>query len=74
MIRPPRPRNASLAAAMARQGWTGRSLAKASGLSETTVSKLLNRRETAGPETAAAIARVLQVSPDALDLTEGSTR
>ena len=56
---------------MADAGLSSLDLAKASGIHPVTISHLLNRRQNAKPETAAAIAGALGVDAAGLHLTDG---
>jgi len=70
MNRRQRPKNIELLVLMGKRGWTGRMLAAAAGVSDITVSRLLNRRATAKPETTARLAQALGVAPESLHLEE----
>lgn len=61
-MRPVREKNPRLAFAMIERRHTNRSLAKAAGVTEQTISRALNLRQEPNPETKASIARVLGVS------------
>ena len=70
MDRRQRPKNIELLVLMGKRGWTGRMLAAAAGVADITVSRLLNQRATAKPETVAKLAQALGVSPESLHLVE----
>jgi len=56
-------RNPALAAALARNGLTGKLLAEKAGINPTTVSALLCQRRDPKPQTANVIARILGEKP-----------
>lgn len=68
--RPPRKRNAALAARMAECGQNNKTLAKAAGLTEPTISRVLNLHSDPRPATAAAIAAALDSTSEALGFTD----
>lgn len=72
MRRKCRVRNVPLVAAMAASGLNGRTLAERAGITQTTLSHVVNQRTEPKPETAAAIAKALNSSPAALGLTGGA--
>ena len=69
----PRVRNPQLAAALARRGKTGRSLAAEIGIHENTLSSILNCRSVPTKQTATRIAKALRSTPRALGLIDGRT-
>ena len=58
-----RKRNIHLAVAMAEEVVNGRQLAQRANLTQATVSRILNRRQTCRPSTAGRIAKALDRSP-----------
>ena len=71
MRRKVRVRNGALAAAMAKRGLTNYRLAELCNIHSGSVSALLNNRRDPRQETAAAIARVLGTTPEALGFIIG---
>ena len=61
-----RIRNVQLVAAMAAQGVRQRDLATRAGITETTLSLIVNQRTDPKPTTAAAIAKALGTTPGKL--------
>lgn len=59
-------KNLALATALLRAGVTSRSLSKKSGISETSLSLILNSRRNPKPETRKRIAAALQLSAASL--------
>ena len=59
-LHPRRKKNPSLAAALARSGHTGKSLARSVGIHPTNVSRILNNRQAPSPANAAKMAAILQ--------------
>ena len=68
MNKPCRRKNGALAAAIATSGHTSQAIAKLTGLTGNTISRILNYRQAPTPETAKKIAKALDSTPRALGL------
>ncbi|MCF7854411.1 MAG: helix-turn-helix domain-containing protein [Candidatus Pacebacteria bacterium] len=65
-----RRKNIKFLTCLTQSGLTSHELAIKAGVHPITVSRLLNRRQTAKEATARAIAEALQTTPEALELVE----